>query len=222
MADLTLETRDGHHLGAYLAMPTGDAKAGIVVLQEIFGVNAHIRDVCDRYAEQGFVAVAPALYDRSSIRDVQLGYTKDDVTKGRTLREEFSWDQTMMDVQAAVEELEKHVSKVATVGFCWGGTIAFLSATRLEVAGAVVYYGGQIIPYVREKPKAPMLMHFGSRDTSIPPDMVQRILEAQPKAEIHIYEADHGFNCDRRGSYDEPAATLANERTMAFFERVLA
>ena len=222
MAQLTLEAKDGHSLGAYLATPASDSKGGVVVLQEIFGVNAHIRDVCDRYAAQGFHALAPALYDRSSVRNAELDYTKEDVQRGRALREEFSWDDTMHDIQAAIDVLTRSVDKVATVGYCWGGTIAFLSATRLPVAGAVVYYGGQIIPYVHEQAKAPLLMHFGAKDASIPPEMVQQIREAHPQADIHVYEADHGFNCDRRGSYDEKAATLAGERTLAFFEKVLA
>ena len=222
MAKLTIEAKDGHRLGAYMASPTGTSKGGVVVLQEIFGVNAHIRDVCDRFAAQGYHAVAPALYDRSSLRDAELDYTKDDVQRGRALREEFSWDDTMLDVHAAIDELSKNVEKVATVGFCWGGTIAFLSATRLPVAGAVVYYGGQIVPYVEERAKAPLLMHFGSRDASIPPEMIDQIRNAHPQAAIHVYDADHGFNCDRRGSHDETAASLAGKRTLAFFEDVLS
>lgn len=219
---LTLTASDGHALGAYRSRPDGSAKGGIVVLQEIFGVNAHIRDVCDRFAAAGYIAVAPALYDRSSRDNVELAYEKEDVALGRKLREEFSWDDTILDVRAAVGVLEDDGVKVGTVGYCWGGTISYLSATRLEVAAAVVYYGGQIIPYVNETERCPLLMHFGETDASIPSSDVDAIRKAHPNAEIHVYHAGHGFNCDRRGAFDEAASKLATSRTMDFFGRLLA
>ena len=217
--ELGLTASDGHKLGLYRADPAAAPKGGIVVLQEIFGVNKHIREVCDGFAADGYLAVAPALYDRSSVKDCNLGYTPDDIAIGRKLREEFSWDDTMKDVAAAVEVVRGAGLKVGTVGYCWGGTVSFLAGTRLPVDAAVVYYGGQIVPYVKESARAPLLMHFGEHDKGIPLSDVETIGKAHPQAEIHIYDADHGFNCDHRGSYDATAAKLARERTMAFFAK---
>ena len=214
---LTLTANDGHSLGAYRAEATGTARAGIVVLQEIFGVNTHIRSVCDGFAADGFTCIAPALYDRSSQRNCELGYEASDMTTGRKLREEFSWDDTVKDVAAAVAALAGEGLKVGTVGYCWGGSISFLAGVRLDVSAAVVYYGGQIIPYKDEKARCPMLMHFGEHDAGIPLSDVEQIKAAQPEAAVHIYDAGHGFNCDRRGSYDEASAKLARERTVDFF-----
>ena len=214
---LTLTADDGHSLGAYRADASGTARGGIVVLQEIFGVNIHIRDVCDRFAADGFTCIAPALYDRSSRRECELGYEAEDMAAGRKLREEFSWDDTVRDVAAAVAVLASEGLRVGSVGYCWGGTISFLAGTRLDVSAAVVYYGGQIIPYKDEKTRCPMLMHFGEHDAGIPLSDVEQIRAAQPGAAVHIYDAGHGFNCDRRGSYDEAAAKLARQRTIDFF-----
>lgn len=215
--EIRLTAEDGHELGAYRADPSAAPRGGIVVLQEIFGVNAHIREVCDGYAAEGYAVIAPALYDRSSRRDCQLGYVPDDITLGRQLREEFSWDDTVKDVKAAVEVHKQAGLKVGTVGYCWGGTISYLAATRLPVDAAVVYYGGQIIPYVEEDENCPLLMHFGERDQGIPMSDVEHIAKAHPQAEVHVYDADHGFNCDHRASYDESAAALARSRTLAFY-----
>lgn len=218
---LQLTASDQHALGAYRADPNGSAQGGIVVLQEIFGVNAHIRDVCDRFASDGYTAIAPALYDRSSHKNAELAYTKEDVTRGRKLREEFSWDDTIHDVQAAVTVLGNEGLKVGTVGYCWGGSISYLSATRVDINAAVVYYGGQIMPYVNETARCPLLMHFGAKDASIPSSDVEAIGKAHPDAQIHVYDAGHGFNCDRRGAFDEAASKLAKERTLDFFGKLL-
>ena len=214
---LTLTADDGHLLGAYRADPAGAARGGIVVLQEIFGVNVHIRDVCDGFAADGFTCIAPALYDRSSRRDCELGYEAEDMATGRKLREEFSWDDTVRDVAAAAAVLAGEGLRVGSVGYCWGGTISFLAGVRLDVCAAVVYYGGQIIPYKDEEARCPMLMHFGEHDAGIPLADVGQIRSVQPGAAVHIYDAGHGFNCDRRGSYDEAAAKLARQRTVEFF-----
>ena len=214
---LTLTADDGHSFGAYRAAASGTARGGIVVLQEIFGVNIHIRDVCDGFAADGFTCIAPALYDRSSHKDCELGYEAEDMAAGRKLREEFTWDDTVRDVAAAVAVLAGEGLKVGSVGYCWGGTISFLAGVRLHVSAAIVYYGGQIIPYKDDKARCPMLMHFGEHDAGIPLSDVEQIRAAQPEAAIHIYDAGHGFNCDRRGSYDEAAAKLARERTVEFF-----
>ena len=219
---LTLTADDGHSLGAYRADASGAARGGIVVLQEIFGVNTHIREVCDGFAADGFTCIAPALYDRSSRKDCDLGYTADTMAIGRALREEFSWDDSVKDVAAAVEVLAGEGLAVGTVGYCWGGTISFLAGTRLDVSAAVVYYGGQIVPYKDEKARCPMLMHFGEHDAGIPLSDVEQIRSAQPEAAIHVYDAGHGFNCDHRGSYDEAAASLARQRTLDLFNTHLA
>jgi carboxymethylenebutenolidase len=219
--DIRLRAADGHELGAYRAEPATSPRGGVVVLQEIFGVNDHIREVCDGFARDGYLAIAPALYDRSSRRDCRLGYAGGDIAIGRKLREEFSWDDSTRDVDAAAAPLRALGLKIATVGYCWGGSISYLCATRLTLAGAVVYYGGQILPYVAEAERCPLLMHFGKRDAGIPLADVERIRAAHPAAQIHLYDADHGFNCDHRASYDAAAARLARERTLAFFAEQL-
>jgi carboxymethylenebutenolidase len=220
---ITLKADDGHELTAYSARPKAESqrRGGVVVLQEIFGVNRHIREVTEGFAAEGYFAIAPALYDRSSRRGVELGYTSDDVQLGRKLREEFSWDDSMRDIDAARSLLASEGLPVGTVGYCWGGSISFLAATRLDVQAAVVYYGGQILPYVEESERCPLLMHFGTKDESIPLESVETIRKAHPSATIHLYDADHGFNCNLRASYNETAARLARERTIAFFEQHL-
>lgn len=220
--DITLTSSDGHQLGAYRADSPGTPRGGIVVLQEIFGVNDHIREVCDGFAADGYTVVAPALYDRSSMLDCRLGYTGEDLETGRRLREEFSWDDTVHDVDAAVQLLIREGLRVGTVGYCWGGTISYLAGTRLGIAAAVVYYGGQIVPYLDETANCPMLMHFGETDGGIPLSDVDQIKTAHAGAEIHIYPTGHGFNCDHREGYHEASATLARERTMALYDKALA
>ena len=215
---ITLTADDGHSLGAYRADANGAARGGIVVLQEIFGVNSHIRDVCDAFAADGFTCIAPALYDRSSQTGCELGYEAESMTLGRKLREEFSWDDTVGDVAAAAAVLQGERLAVGTVGYCWGGTISFLAGVRLDVSAAVVYYGGQILPYKDEKARCPMLMHFGEHDAGIPLSDVEQIRAAHPEAAVHIYDAGHGFNCDRRGSCHEASAKLARQRTIDFFD----
>lgn len=215
--DITLTTEDGHSLGAYRADPDGAARGGIIVIQEIFGVNAHIRETCDRFAGEGYLAIAPALYDRTSTKNCSLGYTPEDIAIGRDLKDAFSWDLSVLDMKAAMEVMQGEGLKVGTVGYCWGGTISYLAGTRLPVDASVVYYGGQIMPYVDEKAGCPMQMHFGERDQGIPLDDVAAIGKAHEDAAVHIYDADHGFNCDHRGSYDEVAANLARQRTMELF-----
>lgn len=220
--DLELTADDGHRLGAYRANPAAAPRGAIIVLQEIFGVNVHIREVCDGFAADGFLAIAPALYDRSSKRDCRLGYTPEDVAIGRDLREEFSWDDTVRDVAAALEVARGEGCEACTVGYCWGGTVSYLAGARLPVKGAVVYYGGQIVPYLEEPAGAPMLMHFGEHDAGIPLADVDQIRAARANARVHVYDAGHGFNCDHRASYDATAAASARERTMAFFAECLS
>jgi carboxymethylenebutenolidase len=212
-----LRAADGHELGAYRSAPSGRPRGGVVVLQEIFGVNSHIRDVADGFTAEGYLALAPALYDRSSVKDVEMGYTKEDIARGRALREEFSWDDSVKDVESALNALRGEGLRVGSVGYCWGGSISFLAAVRLPLDAAVVYYGGQILPYVNENERCPLLLHFGKRDASIPAGDVDAIQKAHPRAIVHWYDADHGFNCDHRAQYDDASARLARERTLAFF-----
>ena len=211
---IRLTAADGHELDAYEAGPP-DAAGGVVVVQEIFGVNAHIRDVVDRYGALGFRAVAPALFDRLE-RGVELGYTPETVTQGRAMRGAIAWDDTVSDVGAAVQHLSAN-GPVGVVGYCYGGSLAWLAAHSLPVAAAVGYYGGQITQFLDRAPQAPVLLHFGEVDYMIPLDDVERITEAHPTVPVHVYGgADHGFNCDARDSYHATAAALAAERTLEF------
>lgn len=211
---IQLTAADGHVLDAYEAGPA-DAAAGIVVIQEIFGVNAHIRDVTDRYGALGFRAIAPALFDRLE-RGVELGYTADTVPQGRAMRAAIDWDDTVRDVGAAVEYLSGN-GPVGVVGYCYGGSLAWLAASALPVAAAVGYYGGQIIQFLDRAPQAPVLLLFGEVDYMIPLSDVEEIAKSHPTVPVHVYPgADHGFNCDARDSYHPTAAAQALERTLAF------
>ena len=219
--NLTLTADDNHCFGAYRAEPVGGAKGGIIVIQEIFGVNEHIRQICDGFSADGYVAIAPALFDRSESKDCQLGYTPDDIAAGREIMQAFSWDLCMKDIQAVVNVMKTENLRVGTVGYCWGGSISYLCSTRLPVQASVVYYGGQIMPYIDEKEGCPLLMHFGEHDAGIPLENVNSIGEAHPDAVVHIYDADHGFNCDHRVQYNEFAAVLARTRSMELFDQHL-
>jgi carboxymethylenebutenolidase len=215
----TLSASDSFKLGAYRADPAGTPKGGIVVIQEIFGVNQHIRKVCDDFAGLGYAAVAPALFDRTQ-KDFQSGYTPPEIEKARTFVAKPDWDAMMRDTDAAIKEL-KPVGPVGIVGFCMGGTIAFLAATRLSgLSAAVGYYGGRIAAFADEKPKCPTQLHFGEKDASIPMTDVETIKQKHPECEIYVYpDAGHGFNCDERGSYNEAATKLAWQRSMSFFAK---
>jgi carboxymethylenebutenolidase len=213
---LTLTASDGHRLGAYRADPAAKARGGIVVIQEIFGVNHHIRSICDRLAADGYAAVAPALFDRIQ-RDYETGYSPQEVAAARELANKRDWDAMMRDTQAALDNLQG-TGPSGIVGFCMGGSVAFLAAARLSgLAASVAFYGGQIIQFADETPRCPMQMHFGERDAHISMQDVETIRSKQPKAEIHVYPADHGFNCDERGSFDAPSARLAWSRTLDWF-----
>jgi len=212
----TLTTADKHTLGAYRADPAGKPKGGLVVVQEIFGVNHHIRAVCDRLAEQGYVAVAPAVFDRF-VRDFESGYTPDEVAHARSYLGNLNWDHMTADMAAAQADL-KGVGPLGVIGFCMGGTAAFLAACRLPgLSAAVAFYGGMIGKFADEKPKCPVQMHFGEKDEGIPLTVVEDIRQKQPQAEIHVYPgAPHGFCCDERASYRKDASDLAWKRTYEF------
>jgi carboxymethylenebutenolidase len=204
----SLTTTDNHSLGAYRADPAGKPKGAMVVAQEIFGVNSHIRNVCDRLAAEGYVAVAPALFDRF-VRDFQSGYSADEVAHARTYLPKIDWPKMLLDIQAGIDEV-KSVGPVGVIGFCMGGSAAFLSATRLDgLKAAVAFYGGQIVKFADEKPKCPVQMHFGETDASIPMSDVEIVKQKRTDCEIYVYPAGHGFYCDERASFHNPSATLA-------------
>ena len=217
---MELTAADGFRLSAYRAEPEGDPRGGVVVAQEIFGVNSHIKSVCDGFAKDGYGVIAPALFDRYE-RNVDIGYTADDIARGRALKAKATTDAALQDIAAARDALSD-TGKVGVVGYCWGGFITWMSACRLSgFACAVAYYGGGMLEAIAETPKCPVMAHFGERDSMIPIDGVKRFAAQHRDVELFIYAADHGFNCDQRGSYDAAAAALARERTLQHFRRHL-
>ena len=215
---IELTASDGRPLAAYRADPAGKPRGGIVVIQEIFGVNSHIKSVADGFARDGYVAIAPAMFDRVQ-QNVDLGYSPDDIAKGREIRGKVTTDMAMKDAQAAVKEVAK-AGKVGIVGYCWGGFVAWMAANKVSgLACAVPYYGGGILDNTNVAPKVPLMGHFGDQDQHIPVAGVKQLAEKYPQHQIFIYAADHGFNCDQRGSYNAAAAKQARERTLAFFRQ---
>jgi carboxymethylenebutenolidase len=214
-----LRAADGFTLGAYRAMPENRPRGGVVVIQEIFGVNAHIRAVTDGYARAGYAAIAPQIFDRVE-RDVELGYGPDDMTRGIGIaRGKLKMEQTMLDLQAAIDDASRF-GKVGVVGYCFGGLLTWLAACDLAGVSAVSsYYGGGVAGSLNRTPKCPVQMHFGERDAHIPLSDVDKVRAAHPGVVVHVYPADHGFNCDHRASYDAAATKLALERTLEHFKR---
>ena len=220
----SLTASDGHQFDAYIAQPSEKPKAGIVVLQEIFGVNAHIREVADLYASQGYYVVAPPTMSR--VRNgIELGYTDADMQTGFAAKLEVDAlpnNPVMLDIQAAINEA-KTAGKVGIVGYCWGGLLTWKSAAQLTgLSAAVPYYGGGMPDHSALSPKCPVMAHFASNDSYIPLDAVEAFSKAHPEVEIHIYEGHHGFNCDHRAAYNEAAAKTARQRTFDFFAKQLA
>lgn len=214
---INLTAEDGHKLSAYHVKPAGTPRGGLVVVQEIFGVNHHIRNVSDQFAADGYEVIAPALFDRVE-RGFETGYTQADIERGRMVRGKLQLDDAVADVRAAVKELRKTGRKVGVVGYCFGGTIAWLAATRIDdVSAAVGYYGGGIADTAEEQPNAPVMLHFGETDASIPKEHYEKVRLLHPTIPVHVYPAGHGFSCDERGSYHEPSARQARERTLEFF-----
>ncbi len=220
---IDLKAADGFSFPAYVAQPQGKARGGVVVLQEIFGVNSHIRQVADGYAAAGYLAVAPATFHRVK-QGVELGYTPEDINAGAALKaqvEALPAPGVLQDIQAAIQHASQ-AGKVGIVGYCWGGLLTWRAACLLDgLSAAAPYYGGgSTLPVeIARQPKVPVMAHFGDQDAHIPMDTVRAFEQAHPEVEVHVYAANHGFNCDHRGSYDEPAARLARERTLAFFAR---
>jgi carboxymethylenebutenolidase len=209
---------DGATISAWRAEPKGAPRGALVVVQEIFGVNSHIRSVCDGYAADGYLALAPALFDRIQPR-VDLGYTPEDIERGRALKAKASLDHAFADVEAA-RAASASAGKVGIVGYCWGGYVAWMSASRLPgFACAAPYYGGGMLEASDERPRCPVLAHFGEQDSMIPVEGVRKFAAAHPESQVLIYPANHGFNCDQRGSFDASSAKLARERTLAFLRQ---
>jgi carboxymethylenebutenolidase len=212
---IELTASDGHRLQAYVAQPSGTPRGGLVVLQEIFGVNPHIRSVAEGYAGDGYVAIAPALFDRVE-RDVEIGYADADRQRGSALKAAAGNDKPLLDIAAAIQHASRF-GKVGIVGYCWGGLLCWLSACRPEgLAASVPYYGGGMPDHAQLSPRCPVMAHFGELDAHIPLARVEAFRAAQPGVVVHLYAAQHGFNCEQRAAYDAPAAQLARERTLAF------
>ena len=215
---IKLKAKDGHELDAYLAEPRGKARGGLVVVQEIFGVTNHIKRVADQFAAQGYKVVAPAMFDRVE-RNVTLEYSE--IEKGRGYMQRLQWPNTLADVEAAANEA-RSAGKVAVVGYCWGGTVAHVAASELDLDAAVSYYGGGVAKMLDKKPQCPIAYHFGDQDASIPLPDIEKIKKANPNSPLHVYPgAGHGFNCDERGSYSAKDAKVAFERSIEFLNEQL-
>lgn len=219
---IELLASDGHRLSAYRAEPSGSAKGGLVIVQEIFGVNGHMKKLCDRFAAAGYAAVAPALFDRLE-PGLELPYDEAGTARGRELKGRIAWEDAVKDVDAALSNLSG-AGKRGIVGYCYGGSVAWLGATRLQPAASICYYGGQIADFREETPNCPVQMHFGRTDPMILPEQVEAVAQAQAEApvEIYLYDAGHGFTCDERGSFHAESTELAEERTLSFLDRHLA
>lgn len=223
---IELTAADGFRFPAYVARPAGQAKGGLVVLQEIFGVNSHIRDVADGYAADGYLAVAPSTFHRIQA-GVELGYGEADMKAGAALKaaaEALPAPGVLADIQAAIAHAAQATpaGKVGILGYCWGGLLTWRSACLLDgLSAAVPYYGGGMTGEAEaaRQPRVPVLAHFGEHDHWIPLATVEAFRRAQPGVEVHVYPANHGFNCDQRGAWNAPAAQLARERTLAFLAR---
>jgi carboxymethylenebutenolidase len=212
---IRLRAKDGHELDAYVAEPMGKAKGGVVVVQEVFGVTNHIKRVADQYAAKGYKAVAPAMFDRIE-RDLTLEYSE--VKKGIEYMHQLQWPNTLADLEAAANEA-RAAGSASVVGYCWGGTVAHVAASELDVAAAVSYYGGGVAKMLDKKPRCPILYHFGDQDASIPMPDIEKIKKANPASPLFVYPgAGHGFNCDERGSYSAKDANVAFERSIEFLD----
>ena len=224
MGQIQLTSNDGHQFSAYEGSPSSEVKGGIVLIQEIFGVNSHIRSVVDGYADEGYYTIAPGLFDRIE-ENVELGYEAEDMQKGIQFVTKMKPENTLSDIAAVTEFIkEKYPQrKIATIGYCFGGTMAWVSAGALDaISCSVCYYGGQIASLADRTPKCPTLLHFGELDAHIPMSDVDKIRLAQPNAEVLVYEGvKHGFNCDARSDYDKDAAELAKQRSLAYLMKHL-
>ena len=219
---INLTAEDGHQFEAYFAETSGAPRRVIVLIQEIFGVNSHIRSVADDYAAHGFHVIAPALFDRVQ-RNLELGYNPADAAEGMRAARQIGMDSALKDVAASIRHARSLASsvKVGVLGFCFGGSLAWLAATRHNPDAAVGYYGGQIAAHAAEVPRCPVMLHFGAKDPHIGPKEIEKIRQAHPELPLFLYDAGHGFNCDQRKDYDPQAASLARQRTLEFFRNHL-
>jgi len=220
--NIEITAADGHHFDAYQAQPPDAPTGAVVILQEIFGVNRHIRSVVDLYAREGFFAVAPALFDRVK-RKVELSYSENDREEARQIAGQLQQETILEDIAAALAYARGKVPsrKVGIVGYCLGGSYAWLSATRLNPDAAIGYYGSLVSKFIQETPTCPVLLHFGSKDRGIPLSDVEKIQQTRPSLPVHIYDAGHGFNCEERDSFSAEAAPLALARTLTFLRENL-
>ena len=210
---IKLEAKDGHTLDAYVAEPKGKPKGGLVVVQEIFGVTDHVKRVADQYAAEGYKAIAPAMFDRIE-PGIELPYS--DIEQGRAYMQQLKWPDTLADVEAAADAV-RDAGSAAIVGYCWGGTVAHVAASALDLDAAVSYYGGGVSKNLDKQPQCPIMYHFGDQDHSIPVGDIEKIRKAYPEAVVHVYKgAQHGFNCDERASYSASDARLAFGRSTGF------
>ena len=218
---IELKAADGHKLAAFRAEPVGKARGAVVVIQEIFGVNSHIKSVADGYAKDGYLAIAPAMFDRVQ-RSYDTGYSQPEIQAGIAIMQKLDWKQAMLDVDAAIGEAKK-AGKVGIVGYCWGGTVSWVAAARLAgLTCSAPYYGGGMPGFIGEKPKIPTMCHFGELDQSPTLEQSRAIAKTHPEITAHFYPgAGHGFNCDQRGSYHAESAKLARRRTLEFFRKHL-
>ena len=219
---ISLTSSDGFQLSAYRAEAEGAPRGGVVVVQEIFGVNGHIRSVVDRYAAAGYLAIAPALFDRER-PDIELGYTEADIETGRDIaRGKLDFKAVLADV-AAAGAVAREAGKVGVVGYCYGGLVTAGAAIELGDVfdAAVSYYGGGVVGLVDKTPVVPMIMHFGERDHAIPLEDVHKVEAAWPNVQVHLYDAEHGFNCDHRASFSAVPAAIAQARSFRFFDQQL-
>lgn len=215
---IELTAGDGHKLAAYRAEPKGKPRGALIVVQEIFGVNSHIKSIADGYAADGYLAIAPAFFDRVE-RGLDIGYTPADIERGRAFIPKMQWDKVINDASAAKDNV-KSAGKIGIVGYCWGGTVSWMAASRLAgLAAAVTYYGGGITANSGEKPKCPVMSHWGETDQAIPIEGVKKFLGEHPEVTSFIYPAGHGFNCDQRGSYHADSAKLARTRSLEFLRK---
>lgn len=212
----TLMARDGHYFHAYIARPPARARGAVIIVQEIFGLTPHIRRVADGYAADGYLTVAPALFDRVR-RDLTLGDSPPELEAALGYRKQIPEAKSILDIHAA-SAMARHVGRVGVIGYCWGGTLAWAASAESHFAAAVCYYGGGIADHLDKPPTCPTMLHFGEQDHSIPLATVERIRQAFPQGLIYLYpEVGHAFNNeDRPRLYNAEAAKLARARTSAF------
>ncbi|NWH07766.1 MAG: dienelactone hydrolase family protein [Alphaproteobacteria bacterium] len=213
-----LITTDGATITAYHVEPLGQRKGGLVLVQEIFGVTDHIRELCDGFAREGYDVIAPSLYDRQH-KGFEADYTQEGIAAALRLRDAHKMETSIADMQLCIDWLRaKGNEKVFMTGYCYGGSVTWVAACRCRgLTAAAGYYGRLIAEHVHEAPRCPIILHFGRTDHSIPMELVEAIKAARPHVPVHVYEAGHGFNSDRRTDYHEPSSRLARERTLALF-----